>query len=305
VLQVHTRGKPLEEVVSLDQLARQTPGFSGADLENLVNEAAILAARRNKKTIGRQEMDEAIDRVIAGPQRKSRVISDREKMVTAYHEAGHALVARMLPNSDPVHKVSIVARGMMGGYTRVLPDEDRFLWTKAQFEDMIAVAMAGHITEDLVFSEISTGASNDIERATSLARRMVTEYGMSKTLGPLAFGRKEELVFLGREISEQRNYSDEIAFKIDTEIRQIIDEAYSRAKTVIIEYRAQLDGIAYLLIERETMEGAEIEELFDSPRPRPTLVGPLGDPKALVDGERADRRETTPAPRLRVQPASG
>ncbi|RIK38189.1 MAG: cell division protein FtsH [Chloroflexi bacterium] len=305
VLQVHTRGKPLEEDVTLEHLARQTPGFSGADLENLVNEAAILAARRNKKTIGRNEMDEAIDRVIAGPQRKSRVISDREKLVTAYHEAGHALVARMLPNSDPVHKVSIVARGMMGGYTRVLPDEDRFLWTKAQFEDMIAVAMAGHITEDLVFNEISTGASNDIERATSLARRMVTEYGMSKTLGPLAFGRKEELVFLGREISEQRNYSDEIAFKIDTEIRQIVETAYERARAVIVEHRDKLDAIAYLLIERETVEGAEVEELFDSPRPEPVLVGPMGNQKASNESERAERRDSSPTPRLRVQPASG
>jgi cell division protease FtsH len=305
VLEVHSRGKPLEDDVNLEQLARQTPGFSGADLENLVNEAAILAARRNKKTIGRVELEEAIDRVIAGPQRKSRVISEREKLVTAYHEAGHALVARMLPNSDPVHKVSIVARGMMGGYTRVLPDEDRFLWTKAQFEDMIAVAMAGQITEELIFSEISTGASNDIERATGLARRMVTEYGMSKTLGPLAFGRKEELVFLGREISEQRNYSDEIAYQIDKEIRSIIDESYEHAKSILIEYRDKLDAIAMILMERETIDGAEVEALFDSPRPQPRLVGPVSFDRPIPEAPAAERREAPAVPRLRTQPATG
>src|SRR5579884_2896726 len=191
ILDVHARGKPFESDVDLEVLARQTPGFSGADLENLVNEAAILAARRNKKTVGLRELTEAIDRVIAGPERKSRVISERERLMTAYHEAGHALVARMLPNADPVHKVSIVARGMMGGYTRVLPEEDRFFWTTKQFEDQLAVFMGGHVAEELIFQEISTGAANDIERMTNLARQMVTQYGMSKRLGPLAFGRKE------------------------------------------------------------------------------------------------------------------
>jgi cell division protease FtsH len=304
VLEVHSRGKPLEEDINLDELARQTPGFSGADLENLVNEAAILAARRNKKTIGRLELAEAIDRVIAGPQRKSRVITGREKLMTAYHEAGHALVARMLPHADPVHKVSIVARGMMGGYTRVLPEEDRFFWTKAQFEDMLAYFMGGHVAEEIIFSEISTGASNDIERATGLARRMVTEYGMSKTLGPLAFGRKEELIFLGREINEQRNYSDEIAFQIDKEIRQLIDDAYELAKRVLSDHRDKLEAIAMLLMEKETIEGDELEALFDSPRPQPTLSGPMSyeSPKAP---ERQERREAEAAPRLRPQPASG
>ncbi len=227
---MHSRGKPLEGEVSIDNLARQTPGFSGADLENLVNESAILAARRGKKTIGRNELTEAIDRVLAGPQRKSRVISERERLMTAYHEAGHALVARMLPHADPVRKVSIVARGMMGGYTRVVPDEDRLFKTKRQFEDELAVFMAGHVAETMVFDEQSTGAANDIERATMLARRMVTEFGMSEKLGPLAFGKKEELVFLGREISEQRNYSDEVAFQIDSEIRLLVDRAHERAQ---------------------------------------------------------------------------
>ena len=274
ILDVHARGKPLEKDVSVENLARQTPGFSGADLENLVNEAAILAARRNKKTVGRDELTEAIDRVIAGPQRKSRVISERERMMTAYHEAGHALVARMLPNADPVRKVSIVARGMMGGYTRVVPDEDRLFRTKAQFEDDLAVFMAGHVAEMMVFEEQSTGAANDIERATGIARRMVTEFGMSRTLGPLAFGKKDELVFLGREISEQRNYSDEIAFQIDQEIRDLIETAHQRAKQALDQHADKLEAIALMLIRQETIEGEELEALFDSPRPKPDLVGP-------------------------------
>ncbi|HUZ01977.1 MAG TPA: ATP-dependent zinc metalloprotease FtsH [Thermomicrobiaceae bacterium] len=310
ILEVHSRGKPLESDVELERLARQTPGFSGADLENLVNEAAILAARRNKKTIGGRELTEAIDRVIAGPERKSRVISEREKLMTAYHEAGHALVARMLPYADPVHKVSIVARGMMGGYTRVLPEEDRFFWTKKQFENQLAVFMGGHVAEEIVFQEISTGAANDIERSTTLARRMVTEYGMSKTLGPLAFGRKEELVFLGREINEQRNYSDEVAFVIDKEIRSLIDQGYEGAKRIITDNMDKLEAIAMLLIEHETIEGNELEALFDSPRPRPQLVGPPLNGTTAVPSEavpeRVDRPQTapTPVPKMRPQPAS-
>src|SRR5918995_1278670 len=272
ILDVHSRGKPLEEDVSVENLARQTPGFSGADLENLVNEAAILAARRNKKTIGRSEVTEAIDRVLAGPQRKSRVITQRERLMTAYHEAGHALVARMLPHADPVRKVSIVARGMAGGYTRTVPDEDRIFKTKAQFEDDIAVFMAGQVAEHLVFEELSTGASNDIERATAIARRMVTEFGMS-TLGPLAFGKKDELVFLGREISEQRNYSDPIAFKIDAEVRSIIDNAFARAKEALTTHREVLDKLAVLLVEKETIEHDEFEALFDGVLP-PRTGGP-------------------------------
>ncbi|HLI52419.1 MAG TPA: ATP-dependent zinc metalloprotease FtsH [Thermomicrobiaceae bacterium] len=314
ILDVHSRGKPLESEVELEVLARQTPGFSGADLENLVNEAAILAARRNKKTIGRRELTEAIDRVIAGPERKSRVISEREKLMTAYHEAGHALVARMAPNADPVHKVSIVARGMMGGYTRVLPEEDRFFWTKKQFEDQLAYMMGGRVAEELVFKEISTGASNDIERSTGLARKMVTEYGMSETLGPLAFGHKEELVFLGREINEQRNYSDEVAFSIDQEIRGLIDQGYQRATTIVAENMDKLEAIAMLLMERETVDGSEIEALFDEPRPRPELLGPPATrPAAFIgdgQGQKAaealqnERPAAPPAPKMRPQPAS-
>ncbi|MCC6791069.1 MAG: ATP-dependent zinc metalloprotease FtsH, partial [Thermomicrobiales bacterium] len=311
ILEVHARGKPLEEDVQVENLARQTPGFSGADLENLVNEAAILAARRNKKTIGRSEVTEAIDRVIAGPQRKSRVISERERLMTAYHEAGHALVARMLPNADPVRKVSIVARGMMGGYTRIVPDEDRLFKTKRQFEDELAVFMAGHVAETMVFEEQSTGAANDIERATGMARRMVTEFGMSRTLGPLAFGKKDELVFLGREISEQRNYSDEVAFQIDKEIRELIDAAHERARKVVTEHFDKLAAIAELLVQEETIEGEQMEALFDSPRPMPDLVGPpSGRPAtrtqpSVPEPRQPERpeRDTPGHGQLRPQPA--
>jgi cell division protease FtsH len=313
ILEVHVRGKPLEEDVSVEGLARQTPGFSGADLENLVNEAAILAARKNRKTVGLSELTEAIDRVIAGPQRKSRVISERERIMTAYHEAGHALVARMLPNADPVRKVSIVARGMMGGYTRVVPDEDRLFKTKAQFEDELAVYMAGHVAEDMVFEEQSTGAANDIDRATGLARRMVTEFGMSRTLGPRAFGKKEELVFLGREISEQRNYSDEVAYQIDQEIRELIDAAHDRARSIVETHAGKLQTIAELLLAEETIEGEQLEALFETPRPRPDLVGPPSGrpgrgfaapiPPAERPAARGERDLPPSTGQLRPQPA--
>jgi cell division protease FtsH len=306
ILDVHSRGKPFEREVSIEALARQTPGFSGADLENLVNEAAILAARRSKKTIGRGELTEAVDRVIAGPQRKSRVITERERMMTAYHEAGHALAARMLPHSDPVRKVSIVARGMAGGYTMIVPDEDRMFHTKREFEDRIAGLMAGRIAEDLVFHEQSTGASNDIERATSMARRMVTEFGMSEKLGPLALGKKEELVFLGREISEQRNYSDTIAYEIDKEVRRIVDEASERSRTILTEHFDRLEAIAQLLIREETIESEQLEEVFDVPRPRPVLQGPPhGRAQAPVQPSQPERgeRDVPPAGQLRPQPA--
>jgi len=270
ILAVHAKGKPLEQDVDLETLAKQTSGFTGADLANLINEGAILAARRNKKSIGLLELEEAIDRVIAGPERKSRIISKREKEITAYHEAGHALVARMLPNADPVHKISIVARGMMGGYTRLLPTEDRYLWTKSQFEDMLAWALGGHVAEKLVFGEITTGAENDLERVTKIARKMVTEYGMSEKLGPRTFGRKEELIFLGREISEQRNYSEKVAEEIDEEVRRFIDEAYNVAREVLKGHRAKLAQIAERLIAVETIEGNDLEALFNGPVPSPS-----------------------------------
>ncbi|GIW12392.1 MAG: ATP-dependent zinc metalloprotease FtsH [Dehalococcoidia bacterium] len=247
ILEVHARGKPFDRTVNLEVIAKQTPGFSGADLANLLNEAAILAARRNKKLIGMDELEEAIDRVIAGPERKSRVITEREKEVTAYHEAGHAVVGHILPNADPVHKISIVSRGMMGGYTRFLPSEDRHLWSQSQFLDQLAVAFGGRAAEEIVFGEITTGAENDIKQATAIARSMVTEYGMSERLGTRTFGRREELVFLGRDINETRNYSEKTAEEIDEEVHALIMTAYHRAKDVIRQHRDKLDQIARVL----------------------------------------------------------
>jgi cell division protease FtsH len=271
ILKVHAKGKPMEDEVKLETLAKETPGFTGADLANLLNEAAILAARRNKQVIGMVELEEAIDRVIAGPERRSRIISQKEKAITAHHEAGHALTARMLPNADPVHKISIIARGMLGGYTRLLPTEDRYLWTRSQFNDMLATMLAGHSAEELIFNEMTTGTENDIEQATKIARKMVTEYGMSDKLGPRAFGRKEELVFLGREISEQRNYGEEVAKQIDDEINAIIERAHKVAKDILTQNRAKLVQIAERLIAEETIEGERLEALFNEPVPPPSL----------------------------------
>ncbi|MCL7451741.1 MAG: ATP-dependent zinc metalloprotease FtsH [Anaerolineae bacterium] len=261
ILEVHVRGKPLAKDVDLEVLARGTPGFVGADIENLVNEAAILAARRDKKAIAMEEFEESIERVIAGPERKSRLITDEEKQILAYHEAGHALVQNKLPNCDPVHKVSIVARGMSLGYTLALPEQDRYLHTQDKFEDDIAGMLAGRVAEELVFGEKWTGAHDDLEKATKLARKMVTAYGMSPKLGPLTFGDRDELVFLGREIAEQRNYSDEVAEEIDLEVRRIIDQAYDRAKGILIGYRDRLEVVAQRLIEIETLERQEFEAL--------------------------------------------
>jgi cell division protease FtsH len=253
ILQVHAKGKPLETSVTLETLA------------NLLNEAAILAARRNKRKIGMSELEEAIDRVVAGPARKSRIISEREKAITAYHEVGHALVARMLPNTDPVHKVSIVARGQAGGFTMLLPTEDRYLWSKPQFEDMLAYALGGHVAELIIFGEVTTGASNDIERVTKIARSMVTEYGMSGRIGPMALGHKDELVFLGRDFGEQRNYSEQTAREIDEEIRRIIQEAFDKAYHVLQQSKTRLIMISERLIKEETLEGPLFESLFNQP----------------------------------------
>ncbi len=264
ILEVHTKGKPLAPGVKLDVLAKQTPGFSGADLANLVNEAAILAARHSAKIIEMREIEEAIDRVIAGPERKSRLISAKEKSITAYHEVGHALVARMMTHSDPVHKISIVARGTMGGYTRLLPKEDRYLYSRSQFKAMLATALGGRVSEDLTYEEITTGASNDIEHATNLARSMITQYGMSDSLGPRTFGRKEELVFLGKEISEQRNYSDKIAETIDQEIHDLIRVAEQTARDILSNNEAKLSQLAEFIIQVETLDGDDLEKAFDA-----------------------------------------
>ena len=267
ILKVHSKGKPLAPNLKLDVIAKETPGFSGADLANLVNEGALMAARRNKKLIGISEFEEAIDRVIAGPERKSRVINDNEKAMTAYHEAGHALVAYKLPKADNVHKISIVARGSMGGYTRLIPDGDRYLWTKGQFEDMMATALGGRAAEEIVFGESTTGASNDLQRTTQIAQKMVKQYGMSEKLGPRTLGRRQELVFLGREIHEEQDYSVKLAVEIDEEVKDLITTAKDRAVAILEENRERLSDIAEFLIEYESVEGENLKALFEGRKP--------------------------------------
>lgn len=304
ILKVHVRGKPLSEDVDLRALAKSTPGFVGADIENLVNEAAILAARRDKKVIEMDDFEESVDRVIAGPERKSRLISDEEKRITAYHEAGHGVVAHVLPKCDPVHKISIVARGLISGYTVALPEDDRRLLGKAKFRDDLAYMLGGRAAEELVFEDVTTGAANDLERVTELARAMVTRYGMSNKLGPMTFGRKEELIFLGKEIGEQRNYSDAVAQEIDEEVRRIIGEAHERATDALVRHREQLDRIAQRLIEVETLDGDEFVALFEgvleeepetpeSPPPVPGVKRPVTQP---VPERREPTLDMPPAP---------
>ncbi|MCI0520777.1 MAG: ATP-dependent zinc metalloprotease FtsH [Chloroflexi bacterium] len=268
ILNVHVKGKPLGQEVNLGVLARSTPGFVGADLENLVNEAAILAARRNKKVIGQPEMEEAIERVIAGPERKSRLISQEEKRIVAYHEAGHAVVMNAIPEADPVQKVSIIARGMAGGFTLALPEDDRTLTPRKKLlADMIGL-LGGRAAEFLVFDDITSGASNDLERVTRMARAMVTRLGMSDSLGPMVYGQKEELIFLGREISEQRDYSEAVAEEIDEEVRRLVGEAYHKAKEILMQYRDRLDAVAHRLLEVETINREEFEGIFPTPLPK-------------------------------------
>ncbi|MCG3208063.1 MAG: ATP-dependent zinc metalloprotease FtsH [Anaerolineae bacterium] len=262
ILNIHVRGKPLAPDIDLPVIAKQTPGFVGADIENMVNEAAILAARRNQKQIFMRDMQEAIEKVIAGPERKSRVIPERERRVIAYHEAGHALVMKLTAECDPVHKVSITARGMAGGYTLALPDDDRYLTNQSKFEADLAALMGGRAAEEIVFKEATTGASNDLDRATKMARAMVTRYGMSEKLGPLMFGEKDEMVFLGKEIGEQRNYSEEIARQIDREVRRIVEIAYNKANKVLQENRAKLEEIAERLLQEETLDRAAFDAMF-------------------------------------------
>jgi cell division protease FtsH len=265
ILRVHVKGKPLSPDVDLAVLARSTPGFVGADIENLVNEGAILAARRNKKVIGQTDLEEAIERVIAGPERKSRLISEEEKRIVAYHEAGHAIVANSIPEADPVHKVSITSRGMAGGYTIMLPEEDRTLMSRKKlYADMVGL-LGGRAAEAIVFDDITSGASNDLERVTRMARSMVTRLGMSSELGPMVYGQKEELIFLGREISEQRDYSEDVAREIDKEVRKLVGEAYEHARSIVVQYRDKLDTVALRLLEVETITREEFEEMFPTP----------------------------------------
>jgi cell division protease FtsH len=267
ILDVHARNKPLDSTVDLDVLARQTPGFSGADLANLINEAAILAARANKKVIGMDELEEAIARVIAGPERKSRRISEKEKEVIAYHETGHALVMKGLSHTDPVHKVSIISRGMALGWTLSLPEEDKYLVSRDELMDQIAGIMGGRVAEEIVFGDITSGAENDIQRATQMARRMVTQWGMSDKLGTVTMGHKEELVFLGRDLGEQRNYSEEIAALIDEEIRNIINHGYQTAKAILTKQRSKMDAVVERLKIVETIDGKELDEILAGEEP--------------------------------------
>jgi cell division protease FtsH len=264
ILKVHLKGKPVTPDVEVETLAKLTPGFVGADIENLVNEAAILAARRNQKQIEMEEFQEAIERVIAGPERKSRLISDAEKEIIAYHEAGHAVVQKVLPYCDPVRKITIVSRGMALGYTMSLPENDHLLQSKARFRDQLAGMLGGRVAEEIMFDDVTTGAGNDLERATDLARKMVTRYGMSESLGPMTFGQKEELVFLGREISEQRDYSEAVAQQIDQEVRRFIDEAHDRARRTLQEYRDKLVAVATRLVEIETLDSDEFEAIMQA-----------------------------------------
>jgi cell division protease FtsH len=261
VLKVHTRGKPLAKNIDIEVLARRTPGFTGADLANVVNEAALLAARFNRSEIGMDELEEAIDRVLAGPERRSRVISEKEKKVIAYHEAGHALVSHALPNADPVHKVSIVSRGQALGYTLNLPTEDKFLVTRSELIDQLAMLLGGRTAEEIVFDEPTTGAQNDIQRCTRIAKQMVTEYGMSE-LGPLALGHNESQPFLGRDFGHVQDYSDTVAAKIDEEIRRLVEEAHDEAREILLKYREKLDLMVERLLEKETLEKEEVAEIL-------------------------------------------
>ena len=269
ILKVHARGKPFDETVDLEVVAKRTPGFTGADLSNVINEAALLSARWGKKAIGMKEIEEAIDRVMAGPERKTRVMSEREKRVIAYHEGGHALVAHVLPNTDPVHKISVIPRGRALGYTLTLPEEDKFLMTREELADELAMLLGGRVAEELIVGDITTGAANDIERATKVAKQMVTEYGMSDIIGPLTLGQKQHEVFLGRDFQAQPDYSDQVAFEIDNEVRRLIDEAHDEALEILQEHRPKLDELARMLIERETLERDEVERFLSDIPKRP------------------------------------
>ena len=267
ILDVHVRGKPLAADVDLDVIARQTPGFAGADLENLVNEAAILAARRNRRSIGNDELQEAIERVIAGPERRSRLITPKEKEIVAYHEAGHAVVMHVLPNHDPVHKVTIVPRGMAGGYTMSIPEEESNLMTRDKFRAQLVALLGGRVAEEIRFGDFTTGASNDLERVTSMARAMVTQWGMSERLGPIRYGEREEMMFLNRAFSEHRNYSDKVAQAIDEEVKKLVDEAHRHCHRLLSENWTALQRVAQRLLEVETINAAEFQALMRGETP--------------------------------------
>jgi cell division protease FtsH len=301
IFNVHMRGKPLNANVDVTILAKATPGFVGADIENTVNEAALLAARRNKKSIGMAEFQEAIERVQLGPERRSRIISQEEREITAYHEAGHALVSHFLPHAQTVRKITIIPRGMAGGVTWYLEDESHF-YSKSKFQDLIASALGGRIAEEIVFGEITTGASSDLQQVTRIARAMVTQYGMSDILGPRVYGEKQELVFLGREISEQRDYSDAIAETIDSEVRQIVDAAYARAQQLLSTHRDKLELVARRLLEVETLEADEFIALIEGREPPPSSPPPAVTAPNTAVVEKSDNRGWQP-PKLDLPPS--
>jgi len=308
ILQVHAKNKPLDPKVNLEVLAKQTPGFSGADLANLINEAAILAARANHKMIEMEEMEESIIRVMAGPERKSRVISEREKNIVAYHEIGHALVAKSLPNADPVHKVSVISRGQALGWTAYLPEEDRYLASKGELEDRIAMALGGRVAEEVMFGEITSGAGDDIRRVTDIARKMVTELGMSTRLGPRAFGQREEMVFLGRDLGEQRNFSDATAGQIDEEIHSIVDAGYKRAKEILTRRKADMIKLAEYLKEVETIDGDDLDKILRGETPTPsgpsiTEQARTREAKTASDAKEAERKAKEGPRPLRPEPS--
>ena len=293
ILEVHAKGKPLDPNIDLDVVARRTPGFTGADLANLVNEAALLAARHNKKRIDMEEMEQAAERVIAGPEKKSRVISDREKKIVAYHEAGHAVVSYYLKNVDPLHKVSIIPRGRAGGYTLLLPKEDRNYATKSQMEDELVVLLGGRMAEVIVLTDVSTGAQNDLERATGMVRQMITRYGMSDEMGPLTFGRQHETVFLGRDFSQERNYSEAIAYAIDKEARTMIDKAYQTARKILTEHIDKLHQIAAALMKEETLSAEEFYQLMKE-------TNGEDSEKPLSESQTKPNTETNAAPEINL-----
>jgi cell division protease FtsH len=310
ILEVHTRGKPLAKKIDLDTLAGQTPGFTGADLANLINEAALLTARSNKREITMHELEEGIMRVIAGPEKKSRVMSEKERLVTAYHELGHAIVGHLLPNTDPVHKISIISRGQALGYTISLPTEDKFLTTRAELTDTMAMTLGGRAAEEIIFSEITTGASNDLEKVTETAKQMVMRFGMSERLGPRVFGHDRSQPFLGREFSSEPDYSDEIAREIDDEIRRIVEEAHQTAKDILVQRRELLDSISKILLERETIDAEEFAKLLDGAS-QEEVFGAEEEESQVPDEPEAEaekpaaREGPRPAPRPRPGFAGG
>jgi cell division protease FtsH len=305
ILKVHTRGKPMEPSIDLEKLAGQTPGFTGADLANLINESALLAARYGRKAIGEKELEEGIMRVIAGPEKKSRLMGDKERLITAYHEMGHALVGHFLPNCDPVHKISIINRGQALGYTISMPSEDKFLTSRSELQDTMAMTLGGRAAEEIIFGEITTGASNDLEKVTATAKQMVMRFGMSEKLGPRVFGHDHGQPFLGREFASEPDYSDEIASEIDAELRRLVENAHQLAHRVLEEHREQLDRISKILIRQETIESDQFlrlldgdaeEDVFKAPEPEtpPSETSGRPTPERPVPGRGA---RPTPLPR--------